>query len=59
MLKIKNWDVPIAFVCAINVQQRPKTSQLSGQQTFTRKNVLDEVHEFFPRYTCALIIFAT
>ena len=32
--------------------QRPKKSQLSGRQTFTRKNFPDEVRKLFSRQKC-------
>ena len=44
------------FVLALNFHlvkrhsQRPKKFQLSGQQTFTRKNFPDEVSELFLRH---------
>ena len=33
-------------------RQRPKKSQLSGWQTFTRKNFPDEVRKLFSRHVC-------
>ena len=34
------------------MHQRPKKSQLSGWQTFTRKNFPDEVRKLFSRHVC-------
>ena len=41
--------VGLKIICPL---QRPKKSQLSGLQTFTRKNFPDEVRKLFSRHVC-------
>ena len=45
-------EVALTVSMQVPMFQRPKKSQFSGRQTFTRKNFPDEARKLFPRHIC-------